>query len=54
MFLHVVEAHYVRDFLVEVTFNDGIKGVADLSEALTGPVFEPLKDPAIFSKPCIT
>ena len=50
MFLHVVEAHYVRDFSVEVTFNDGSKGVADLSDALTGPVFEPLRDPAIFSQ----
>jgi len=50
MFLHVVEANYVRDFSVEVTFNDGRKGIADLSDALTGPIFEPLRDPSMFSK----
>ncbi|MEI7867185.1 MAG: DUF2442 domain-containing protein [Candidatus Methylumidiphilus sp.] len=50
MFLHIVEAHYIQDFSVEVTFNDGRKGIADLSDALTGPIFEPLRDPAMFSK----
>jgi hypothetical protein len=32
-----------------VTFNNGQKGIADLSEALHGPVFEPLKNQAMFS-----
>jgi hypothetical protein len=37
---------------VELTFNDGRKGIADLSEALKGPVFEPLKEFAnVFSTP---
>ncbi|MDP2832308.1 MAG: DUF2442 domain-containing protein [Pseudomonadota bacterium] len=50
MFLHVTEAKYLHDYLVEVTFNNGRRGYADLSEALHGPVFEPLKDVALFSR----
>lgn len=50
MFLHVTDARYIRDYLVEVTFNNGRKGIADLSSALKGPVFEPLKDTREFSK----
>lgn len=48
--LHVTEAKYVGDYQVEVTFNDGRKGVANLFEALKGPVFEALKDKAKFSQ----
>jgi len=50
MFLHVTHAKHIRDYLVEVTFNDGKKGVADLSSSLIGPVFESLKDKNEFSK----
>ena len=50
MILHVMDAKYVGDYRVEVAFNDGRKGVADLFEALRGPVFEPLKDKALFSQ----
>ena len=45
-----MDAKYVGDYRVEVAFNDGRKGVADLFEALRGPVFEPLKDKALFSQ----
>ena len=50
MFLHITEAVYLHDFQVEITFNNGKKGIADLSAALKGPVFEPLKNPNEFSK----
>ncbi|GAB6274115.1 MAG: DUF2442 domain-containing protein [Peptococcaceae bacterium] len=50
MFLHVTEARYLEGYKVEVSFNDGRKGVADLSETLKGPVFEPLKDMSVFSQ----
>ena len=50
MFLHITEARPVGGYKVAVSFNDGRKGVADLSDALRGPVFEPLKDPAIFAQ----
>lgn len=49
MFLHVTDARYLRDYLVEVAFNDGRMGIADLAGALHGPVFEPLKDRSVFS-----
>ena len=49
MFLHVTKAKYIEDYKVEVSFNNGRKGVADLFEALRGPIFEPLKDKSIFA-----
>jgi hypothetical protein len=48
--LHIVEAKYLGGYKVEVTFNDGQKGIADLSAILSGPVFEPLPDPAFFAQ----
>jgi hypothetical protein len=50
MFLHVKDAKYLEDYMVEVTFNDGRKGAADLSDALQGPIFEQLKDKKLFSQ----
>jgi hypothetical protein len=50
MFLHITNARYLHDYVVEVSFNNGRKGVADLSDALKGPVFEPLKRIDEFSK----
>ncbi|WP_044407824.1 DUF2442 domain-containing protein [Thiomicrospira microaerophila] len=49
MFLHVVEAEAINGFKIKITFNDGREGTADLADALNGSVFEPLKDPFIFS-----
>ena len=43
MFLHVEEAKYLRGRVLWVRFNDGAAGEVDLSDALTGPVFEPLQ-----------
>ena len=50
MFLHVTQAKYLHDYVVEVQFNDGRTGCADLKDALEGPIFEPLKDVQMFSK----
>src|SRR6187397_2149111 len=49
MFLHVCEAAYIGEYRVEVLFNDGRRGVADLSDSLRGPMFEPLRDRAAFA-----
>jgi len=49
-FLHVERARYVGGYKVEIAFSDGRKGVADLSAALAGPVFEPLKDTDLFAQ----
>jgi hypothetical protein len=48
--LHVVDAKYIDGYRIEVSFNDGRKGVADLKEALRGPAFESLKDEAVFRR----
>ncbi|MCX7110340.1 MAG: DUF2442 domain-containing protein [Candidatus Methylumidiphilus sp.] len=50
MFIHVAEAKYVKNFEVEVVFNDGKSGIADLTPALYGPIFEPLKHNDMFAK----
>ena len=50
MILHIIKVIYIEDYKVEVSFNDGRKGVANLEAALHGPVFEPLKDKDLFSQ----
>ena len=48
--LEVVNAEYVADHKVRIRFNNGEEGIVDLSEALWGPVFEPLRNPEIFRR----
>ena len=50
MLVHVVDAKYIDGYRIEVSFNDGRKGIADLSDALRGPAFESLKDEFEFSE----
>ena len=49
MFLHVTNARALDGYRVEVRFDDGREGIADLAGTLDGPMFEPLKDPKVFS-----
>ena len=49
MFLHVTNAKYLEDYKVEVLFNNGRKGVADLTDALKGTMFESLKNKSVFA-----
>jgi len=49
VFLHIKNATYVEGYKLKVLFNDGREGVADLSQALKGEMFEPLKDKSVFS-----
>jgi hypothetical protein len=44
----VIEARYVRDYVIWLKFRDGTSGEIDLESELWGEVFEPLKDPAFF------
>ncbi|MGD9629073.1 MAG: DUF2442 domain-containing protein [Pyrinomonadaceae bacterium] len=50
MLIKLVEAKYIDGYRVEVSFSDGRKGVADLMEAIRGPVFEGLKDESEFKR----
>ena len=47
---HVLEAQHRGGFVVWLRFHDGIEGEIDLGPELYGPVFEPLRDPAVFSQ----
>lgn len=44
----VVEARYVRDYVLWLRFRDGTSGEIDLWPVLRGPVFQALKDLAFF------
>lgn len=50
MFLQITQARYLADYQIEVVFNNGKKGIADLSEILTGQVFSALKNTNQFAK----
>jgi len=49
MFLHITNATYIEDYKVQVSFNNGRKGVADLASTLKSSIFEPLKNKSLFS-----
>lgn len=44
----VVSVQPLDDYQLFVSFDDGADGVVSLQERLFGPVFEPLRDPAMF------
>jgi hypothetical protein len=46
----VTKAKYIREYLIEVKFNDGTKKVIDFGPWLTGPIFKPLKNKDYFKK----
>ncbi len=49
MSLHVTNAKYIEDYKIKVSFNDGRNGVADLTDALHGSMFEALKNISEFA-----
>ncbi|WP_337880826.1 DUF2442 domain-containing protein [Rheinheimera sp.] len=51
--LHIKSAKYLTDYKIWVAFDDGTSGEVDLSGELNGPVFEPLKEIAVFRKLCV-
>jgi Protein of unknown function (DUF2442) len=50
MFLHITQARYVEEYKIEVSFNNGKQGIADLSDALKGGIFKPLENQSFFSR----
>ncbi len=48
MFLHVTKVTYLRDYKLELEFDDGTAREVDLANELYGEVFEPLKDLDLF------
>lgn len=47
---YVVSVRPLNDFCLEVAFDDGTQGVIDVASELYGPVFEPLRERALFAK----
>ena len=50
MFLHIEHVTYLHEYKIQVTFNNGRTGTADLRSVLTGTMFEPLKDTSVFAQ----
>lgn len=50
MFLHITQAEYIDGFKVQIQFNNGKSGIADLTESLHGAIFEPLKEQSLFAQ----
>jgi hypothetical protein len=46
--LHVTDVRPAGGYRLWLRFNDGFEGEVDLSAELDGPIFMPLKDPALF------
>ena len=46
----VIDAKYVSDYKIKITFDNGEQKIADFSKWLKGEVFEPLKDINYFRK----
>jgi len=44
----VIDAKYVRDFVIHLRFDDGVEGDVNLQNELEGEIFQPLKDPSYF------
>ena len=46
----VVRGEYCGEFKIRLTFNDGLEGTVDFSDWLSGPIFDPLKQPLYFAR----
>ncbi len=46
----ITEAAYLKDYLLQITFNNGVEKVVDLQNELDEGVFIPLKDKEYFKK----
>jgi len=46
----VVNVTALPEYRLHVEFDDGVSGVVEIFPRLSGPVFEPLRDQALFQK----
>jgi Protein of unknown function (DUF2442) len=46
----VIDAEYLHDYKIKVTFDNGEKRIANCLKWLNGEVFEPLKDKSYFQQ----
>ena len=50
MILRITNASVCGSFRLRLTFNDGVEKVVDLTDELTGPIFQPLQDHSFFEQ----
>ena len=50
MILRITNASLCGPFRLRLTFNDGVEKVVDLTDELTGPIFQPLRDRTLFDQ----
>ena len=50
MILRILGAEVRGPHHLELSFNDGMRAVVDVEPLLTGPIFEPLRDPSYFAQ----
>ena len=50
MIVRIVEVTVCGARLLRLAFNDGTRKTVDLTPLLSGPIFEPLYDPAYFAR----
>jgi len=50
MIIHVTEVKVPGKYLLDLTFDNGVRKRVNLQRELYGPIFEPLRDPAYFAK----
>ena len=48
MLPRITKVRYLADFRIWLQFSDGVQGEVDLRSELNGPIFEPLRDVAVF------
>lgn len=49
MLIKLVNAVYLNHYQIQLAFNDGKQGIVDLKDDLTGEMFAPLMDLALFA-----
>ncbi len=50
MLLKVKEAKYIKDYKIEILFNNGVKSIVDLKDSINGVVFKPLQNIEYFKQ----
>ena len=51
--LNVIQAKYIKDYQIEIVFNDKVRGIVDLKNIIKNdhrPIFQELKDQKKFCK----